>query len=135
MEALLKTQDQLKLGSVKINQMLQDMDDKQVGILLKGDSRLASSYLEIYRYVSLFNPQQLFQRCSLMKFFETTVAGWNKNTYMYISSGYTLCVRDYLLSTLEKILAKQCRKLPRDSSQNLVTYPLYLLLLETPLIK
>lgn len=29
MEALLKTQDQLKLGSVKINQMLQDMDDKQ----------------------------------------------------------------------------------------------------------
>ena len=37
-------------------------------MMLKGDSQLASSHLEIY--------------VSLMKFFETTVAGWNKDTYI-----------------------------------------------------
>ena len=50
--------------------------------MLKGDSRLASSHLEIY--VSLFQPAtvEFHQTASLMKFFETTVEGWNKDTYI-----------------------------------------------------
>ena len=67
----------------------------RMGLMLKGDSRLASSHLEIY--VSLFQPTTtvVFKEIPSEISLKTTVAGWNKDTY--ISSNLLhFCIGDLL---------------------------------------